>query len=176
MQFLEIGWRAGGAVTDVCFSFEERAPCTVLRVGAQMPCCQPGWRQSIWSLWLKFPQCWEKQYFWKQNDIIYVRYNVTLFFTKAPIQCGTELGGSEQGRTLHSQIEDGKHIQEIKLWDFLEGNLVRIQAFDVDTSLVSCLASAASASAFPVKSEWRCSLFSHLFQSLPPPPPPQTGG
>ena len=148
MQFLEIGWRAGSPVTDVRFSFQEWVPCAVYRAGAQKPRCQLGQRQSICSLWLKFPWCWEKQYFWKQDGIIYVRYNVTLFFTKAPIQRGAELGGSEQGRTLHSQIEDCKHIQKIKVWDSLEENLVRIQAFDVDTSLVSCLASAASASKF----------------------------
>lgn len=79
---------------------------------------------------------------------MYLRYNVTLSFAKVPVQQGMELGDPEQGRTLHRQIEDGKHLQEIKVGCSLEENLVRSQAFNVDTSLISCLASAASGSKF----------------------------
>lgn len=41
--------------------------------------------------------------------------SVTLLFAKVPIQQGMELGDPEQTRTLHSQTEDGKHLEEIKV-------------------------------------------------------------
>lgn len=116
------------------------AMCTVLG-----PLCQLGKRQSL--SW-KFPQCWGKQYFWRQIGVMYVSCNMTLSIAEVPVQQGTELGHPEKGRTLHSQTEDGKHLQEIKVWCSLEGNLVRSQAFDADTSLISCLTSAARGSKF----------------------------
>lgn len=46
---------------------------------------------------------------------MYVSCNMTLSIAEVPVQQGTELGDPEKGRTLHSQTEDGKHLQEIKV-------------------------------------------------------------